>query len=109
MTGSEYQSAARVKRSYNQPLNLRELSAAYGLKYARARSLSLQAGFPMVRGLIFPQAFEAWMAEGPRLHSSLNPPQNDAGKGRAPGSRSGSRVAWQQLAQCLRVSGSLPA
>lgn len=104
----QYQSAACLKRSLNQLMNLRELSAAYGIAYYRARALSLQAGFPMVRGLVFPQAFEAWMAAGPRLQKAADLPPNGAGKAHAPARRSGSRVAWQQIEQSLLVAGLLP-
>ena len=109
MTPAEYQDAARVKRGFNQPLNLRELAAAYGLKYNRARQLSLSSDFPMTRGLVFPAAFEAWMAAGPRSHSPADLPRNGAGTGRAPASRNGLRVSWQQLGQSLLAAGLLPA
>jgi len=98
---------AHEKRTLNQPLNLRELSEAYGITYHRARSLSFEAGFPMVRGLVFPRAFEDWMTQGPRSRSSSNLPQSGADTGRGPKSRNGLRVAWQQLAQSLPVLGSL--
>ncbi len=107
MTPERYLEAARVKRGLNQPMNLRELSAAYGLAYNRARQLSFQPGFPMVRGLVFPAAFEAWMAEGPRSQKAADLPPNGAGTGRAPGSKNGSRVAWQQLEQSLLCAGLL--
>lgn len=105
MTPEQYLEAARVKRGFNQPMNLRELSAAYGIAYNRARQLSFQAGFPMVRGLVFPAAFEAWMAAGPRSHKAADLPPSGADTGRAPASRNGSRVAWRQLAQSLHAAG----
>ena len=105
MTHEKYVEAARVKRGLNELMNLRELSAAYGIAYNRARQLSFQAGFPMVRGLVFPAAFEAWMAAGPRSRRAGDPQPNGAGKGRAPGLRNGSRVAWQQLEQSLLSAG----
>ena len=98
---------AHEKRTLNQPLNLRELSEAYGITYHRARSLSFESGFPMVRGLVFPRAFEDWMTAGPRSRSSSNPQPSGADTGRGPASRSGSRVSWQLLAQSLPVLGSL--
>ena len=97
---------AHEKRTLNQPLNLRELSDAYAITYHRARSLSFEAGFPMVRGLVFPRAFEEWMSAGPRSRSSADLPPNGADTGRAPRSRNGLRVAWQQLAQSLPFAGS---
>ena len=100
-------SRAHEKRTLNQPLNLRELSEAYGITYYRARLLSFEAGFPIVRGLVFPQAFEAWMTQGPRSRSSASPQPNGADKGRGRVSNCGSPIAWQQLAQSLRVSGLL--
>ena len=105
MSPAEYQDAARVKRGFNQPLNLRELAAAYGLKYHRARQYSLASDFPMVRGLVFPAAFEAWMAAGPRSHSAAGLPRNGADRARGPGSTNGSRVSWQRLAQSLPALG----
>ena len=105
MTPEQYLEAARVKRGFNQPMNLRELSAAYGIAYNRARHLSFQAGFPMVRGLVFPAAFESWMAEGPRSRKAADLPPNGADTGRAPASRSGSQVSWRQLEQSLRAAG----
>lgn len=107
MTPEEYVGAARAKRGLNELMNLRELSAAYGIAYNRARQLSFQPGFPMVRGLVFPAAFEAWMAEGPRSQKDGDLPPNGADKGRAPASRNGSRVAWQQLEQSLLCAGLL--
>ena len=107
MTSEQYLADARVKRGFNQPMNLRELSAAYGIAYNRARQLSFQPGFPMVRGLVFPSAFEAWMQAGPRSQKAADLPQNGAGKGRAPASRNGSQVAWRQLEQSLLCAGLL--
>lgn len=108
MTPEKYVEAARAKRGLNELMNLRELSAAYGIAYNRARQLSFQPGFPMVRGLVFPSAFEAWMAAGPRLRRAGDLPPNDVGTGRAPASRNGSRVSWQQLEQSLLCAGLLP-
>ena len=108
MTPEEYVGAARAKRGLNELMNLRELSAAYGIAYNRARQLSFQTGFPMVRGLVFPAAFEAWMQAGPRSHKAADLPPSGADTGRAPASRSGSRVSWQQLEQCLLSAGLLP-
>lgn len=105
MTSEQYLAEARVKRGFNQPMNLRELAAAYGMAYNRARQLSFQQGFPMVRGLVFPAAFEAWMQAGPRSHKAADLPPSAADTGRAPASRNGSRVAWQQLAQSLLAAG----
>ena len=108
MTPEEYVGAARAKRGLNELMNLRELSAAYGIAYNRARQLSFQPGFPLVRGLVFPSAFEAWMTAGPRSRKAADPQPSDAGTGRAPASRSGSRVSWQQLEQSLLSAGLLP-
>ena len=105
MTPEKYVEAARVKRGLNELMNLRELSAAYGIAYNRARQLSFQPGFPMVRGLVFPSAFEAWMAEGPRSRRAADLQPSGADTGRAPASRSDSQVSWQQLEQSLRAAG----
>lgn len=107
MTPEQYRSDAMVKRQLNQPMNLRELAAAYGMAYNRARSLSFEAGFPMVRGLVFPEAFEKWMGQGPRSRKDANLQPNAVGTVREPGRRSDSRVAWQQIAQSLRDEGLL--
>ena len=109
MTPEEYVGAARAKRGLNELMNLRELSAAYGIAYNRARQLSFQPGFPMVRGLVFPSAFEAWMQEGPRSRRAADLPPSGADTGRAPASRNGSRVAWRQLEQSLLYAGLLPS
>lgn len=109
MTAEAYLATARVKRGFNQPMNLRELAAAYGISYNRARQLSFQSGFPMVRGLVFPEAFEKWMAAGPRSQRAADLPPSGAGTAHAPARRSGSRVAWQRIEQSLHAAGLLPA
>lgn len=101
-------SRVHEKRTLNQPLNLRELSEAYGITYYRARSLSFEAGFPIVRGLVFPQAFEAWMTQGQRSRSSEDPQPSGAGKARGRALSCGSPIAWQQLAQSLHAAGLSP-
>ena len=105
---NELGSRAHTKRQLNQPMNLRELAAAYGMAYNRARSLSFEAGFPMVRGLVFPEAFEAWMGQGPRSRRDANPQPNAVGTVREPGRRSGSQASWRRIEQSLHAAGLLP-
>ena len=107
MTTEQYRSNAMVKRQFNQPMNLRELAAAYGMAYNRARSLSFEAGFPMVRGLVFPEAFEKWMGQGPRSRKDANPQPNGADTARERELRNGLPIAWRQIEQSLRDEGLL--
>ena len=98
MTPEQYQSDARAKRGFNQPMNLRELAAAYGIAYGKIRRLVLEPDFPITHGLVFPDAFEKWMKQaGRRQRAAANPPQNGAGKVRAPVSTNGLPGALPQI------------
>lgn len=63
MTPEQYLEAARVKRVFNQAMNLRELAAAYGYSYGKMLAISRQAGFPSVLGLVVPEDFDRWRRE----------------------------------------------
>lgn len=109
MTAEQYLSDARVKRGFNQPMNLRELAAAYGIAYGKIRRLALEQDFPISHGLVFPQAFERWMvpsARRPRV--AANPPQNGAGKVRGPASRNGSPGASPRIGARRLCAGWSP-
>ncbi len=90
MTSAEYFEAARVKRGFNQPMNMRELAAAYGMAYGKIRSLALSEDFPMAHGVVFPKDFERWLAKARRPRAGANPLQNAADTSRGLGSRNGS-------------------
>ena len=89
MTAVEYQSAARVKRGFNQAMNMREISAAYGIAYGKIRRMALEQDFPMSRGIVFPKDFERWLAKARRPRAGEGLRQSAAGKARGPRSRNG--------------------
>ena len=93
MTAEQYQADARVKRGFNQAMNMREISAAYGIAYGKIRRMALEQDFPMARGIVFPKDFERWLAKGRRPRGGVGLPQNAAGKARGPRSRNGSPAA----------------
>lgn len=90
MTPEKYLEAARVKRGFNQPMNMRELAAAYGMAYGKIRSLALSEDFPMAHGVVFPKDFERWLAKARRPRAGADPRQNAADTSHALGSRNGS-------------------
>ena len=109
MTAEAYLATARVKRGFNQPLNMRQLAAAYGIAYGKIRRLVLEPDFPMAHGLVFPDAFEKWMKQaGQRRRAAANPPQNGAGKVRAPASTNGLPSALPQIGARRLSAGWLP-
>ena len=87
MTGEQYQADARVKRTFNQAMNMREISAAYGIAYGKVRRMALEQDFPMSRGIVFPKDFERWLAKGRRPRAGEGLQRNGAGKARGPRSR----------------------
>lgn len=109
MTAEQYQSDARVKRGFNQAMNMRELAAAYGLAYGKVRRMALEADFPMSRGIVFPKDFERWLAKGRRPRAGAGPRQSGAGTFRGRGSRSGSPAASPRTAESRLSSNWLPA
>jgi hypothetical protein len=109
MTAEAYLATARVKRGFNQPLNMRQLAAAYGIAYGKVRRMTLEPGFPMSHGLVFPDAFEKWMKQsGQRQRAGAGLPQNGAGKARVPGSRNGLPIASPRSAVRRLVEGWSP-
>lgn len=89
MTSAEYLEAARVKRGFNQPMNMRELAAAYGMAYGKIRTLALSEDFPMAHGVVFPKDFERWLVKARRPRAGADLRQSAADTSRGPGSRSG--------------------
>lgn len=93
-------------RQENQALSLRQLGAAYGFGYVRIKQMQALPGFPLIAGKVIPSDFDWWrllqtglssLHRGDRLHSAV-------GKAHALASRSGSRVAWRQIANTLKAS-----
>lgn len=110
MTAAEYQDAARVKRAFNQAMNMRELSAAYGMAYSKIRRLSLQENFPMSHGVVFPKLFDKWMAGGARRsRAGASPRRSGVDKARVPAWTSDSPASWPRIGGSLPCAGSLPA
>lgn len=105
MTPAEYQDAARVKRAFNQAMNMREIAAAYGIAYGKVRRFSLEADFPMSRGIVFPKDFDRWLVKGRRPRAGGDLPQSAAGTSRELASRSGSPVALPRI-EGSRLSAS---
>ena len=93
MTPEQYLEAARVKRGFNQPMNMRELAAAYGMAYGKIRGLALSEDFPMAHGVVFPKDFERWLAKARRPRAGAGPRQSAADTSRGLGSRNGSPSA----------------
>ena len=89
MTSAEDLEAARVKRGFNQPMNMRELAAAYGMAYGKIRNLALSEDFPMAHGVVFPKDFERWLAKARRPRAGADLPQSAAGTSRVLVSRNG--------------------
>ena len=98
MTPEQYLADARVKRGFNQAMNMRELAAAYGIAYGKVRQMALEADFPMSRGIVFPKDFERWLAKGRRPRAGADPLQNVAGTFRGRGLRSGLPAASPRIA-----------
>lgn len=110
MTAEAYLATARVKRGFNQPLNMRQLAAAYGIAYGKIRRLVLEPDFPMAHGLVFPDAFEKWMKQaGQRQRAAANPPRSGADKVRGPALRNDSPVASPRSAVRRLAEGWLPS
>lgn len=110
MTAAEYLSAALTKRGFNQALNLRELSAAYGMAYSKIRRLSLAEDFPISHGVVFPKSFDKWMAAGSRRSRvSVGPRRSAAGKVRVPAWTSDSPASWPRSAPLQPSAGWSPA
>lgn len=113
MTPEQYLASARVKRGFNQPLNMRQLAAAYGIAYGKIRRLVLEPDFPMAHGLVFPDAFEKWMKQAAqRQRAGAGLPRNAADKVRAPALRNDSpgaspRTAVRRLAEGWSPSSSV--
>jgi hypothetical protein len=93
MTREQYLADARVKRGFNQAMNMREISAAYGIAYGKVRRMALEQDFPMSRGIVFPKDFERWLAKGRRPRAGEGRRQSAAGTARERGSRNGSPVS----------------
>jgi len=99
MTGEQYQADARVKRTFNQAMNMREISAAYGIAYGKVRRMALEQDFPMSRGIVFPKDFERWLAKGRRPRAGEGLQRNGAGKARGPRSRNDLPAASPRTAE----------
>lgn len=107
MTPERYQSVARVKRGFNQAMNLRELAAAYGYAYGKMLAMSRHSKFPIVMGMVVPEDFDQWrrtvVAQGQQTAADLQP---RAGR-RSHGSDLNRDLtnAWPRLKALLPVAG----
>lgn len=96
-------------RQENQALSLRQLGAAYGFGYVRIKQMQALPGFPLIAGKVIPSDFDRWrlmqtglssLHRGDRLRSA-------SGKARELASRSGSPIAWRQIANTLKAEAWL--
>ena len=104
--GRLHETAMKLRQE-NQALSLRQLGAAYGFGYVRIKQMQALPGFPLLAGKVIPSDFDRWRLmqttglnsqhRGDRLRSAV-------GKAHALTSKSGSRVAWLQIANSLKAS-----
>ena len=47
----------------NLPCNLKQMAVALGISYSVVRQIAQRPGFPMIKGFVFPQFYEAWLAK----------------------------------------------
>ena len=93
-------------RQENQALSLRQLGAAYGFGYVRIKQMQALPGFPLIAGKVIPSDFDRWrlMQTGLSSLHRADRLRSAVGKAHALASRSGSRVAWRQIANTLKAS-----
>jgi hypothetical protein len=65
---------ARNRWERNLPCNLKQMAVALGVSYSVARQLAQRPGFPMLKGLVFPQFYTAWLAKSFGLEPEAGQP-----------------------------------
>lgn len=111
MTSEAYLADARVKRGFNQAMNLRELAAAYGYAYGKMLAMSRQSGFPSVMGVVVPEDFDRWRREVVAQNQSMGAGRSPRGARRSHGSALNRDLtaAWPRITAHLPDAGSMPA
>ena len=106
MSSGRLNDTAMKLRQENRALSLRQLGAAYGLGYVRIKQMQALPGFPLLAGKVIPSDFDRWrlMQTGLNSQHRADRLRSAVGTAHALTSKSGSRVAWRQIASTLKAS-----